>query len=823
MIYNFILLLLILNVAASDDDCLEPITDTSLSNIAIPNCTKRNLFLKEKKLKLKTSTSVTRPICDTCKANFLTNGMLSNAQITKNNKSIYFESMYGELLKNISSSLVEISSLRNLPSTNIEYAGAKKECNANSFVAKLKSKCSPEIQKTVLQEKGFQQRIGLELTSLVSSKRTTGSNGILNRPANDSSCEISDQAITSLKPIIAQELVNNDIINLVISSKATTPEEIRNIFANVNIGSINLRDVLLSHPLLSSLSKNPSQFISFFKSIPNPKDNSSFTQALYSKDNGKFFDSTIAKRCGDAYDTFINKVCSKDFEDSNIDVSPIENFERISSGNDEDLVSTPSMVDENLKLFSFCDEFKKPNAKLKLSNDLDKLNNWLPENFAKASLRTFSDEKYDEDFSQIRNSLCSYQTKLNGSKCDDPSYNCTLYNKLLLSRDPSTSEGRLASSPDKAINELLGSFVGDTTSLTPETKLVLINEGIIPKSDGKYAAKPDVPERKPDYLAKAASRTRSASSNNNQPSPTIDSASTPTPTTVQAASRDVADSYPAPTAAASSTTNTTNAATTALANEAAATRSQLADVQNNILKKLLAAKKISPQPLSNTAVTNLADQAFRESNEQFSDLERQQIINNVYSDPKVATAIVPLPSSSIGPAGTARLSRGENANDKLREKQANVARAGMAGARESEAAQGLLASAGGAGSGSGTAIPTTPTPSENASARAVTVVALNEGTQQNIAELLTEKVQKEDMEGKRINALVMGKKDFILKLNGVSFKVLYQENTKGFIINFDSGDQSAATRLKPQLENFFNKLQTRSVRLDNLRGNLQGN
>src|SRR5690606_20461925 len=70
--------------------------------------------------------------------------------------------------------------------------------------------------------------------------------------------------------------------------------------------------------------------------------------------------------------------------------------------------------------------------------------------------------------------------------------------------DPDSLDSKLANSTSENAKSLLRSMIGDTTNADPKTKEILIAHGIIPKDDGKFVEQPRIPEREPDYFAKAA-------------------------------------------------------------------------------------------------------------------------------------------------------------------------------------------------------------------------------------------------------------------------------------------------------------------------------
>src|SRR5690606_12746884 len=88
--------------------------------------------------------------------------------------------------------------------------------------------------------------------------------------------------------------------------------------------------------------------------------------------------------------------------------------------------------------------------------------------------------------------------------------------------------------------------------------------------------------------------------------------------------------------------------------------------------------------------------------------------------------------------------------------------------------------------------------SNNSSSQALTTVALNitDDPRVSLSQILSDKINTNDPETQVLKVLVNSRKNFILQVNSVNFKVLF-DNSQEPTILLESGNPEEATRLRP--------------------------
>lgn len=159
----------------------------------------------------------------------------------------------------------------------------------------------------------------------------------------------------------------------------------------------------------------------------------------------------------------------------------------------------------------------------------------------------------------------------------------------------------------------------------------------------------------------------------------------------------------------------------------------------------------------------------------------------------------PTAGSQVAFENKAQLEKGVSPQEVQRKERELRALAGMAGARQSAGEAGLNDSDEGSKEKAAANL---------ADSKAINTIALNiadDKAQTNLSDILLEKLTKNDTEGKMLKALMQNKKDFILQLNNISFRVNFDNSSNAFKVAIDKGNSLEAKRILPQLEKFFNR------------------
>lgn len=794
---KLLLFLFLVNLSyAQDELCDSPVPDL-IAKTSLPNCINdKSLHAEIRALKKSKKSSKDQTICSDCRNNFLNifNKGSSPASV-KSTKKAYFTALYNELEKNISNSLIDISSLRVGYPSGSNFSSSISKCNTNQFLDKIK-KCSPEAF-AMIEENNLNGRIANEIANLL-SPNSLKVNGILKRDSSNS-CNISDQEISHLQ--IAQ-IENEDILRIIpkltaidFNNEDESESEMRGKLANNNI----TLDNLASHPIISVLLKNPKLFYKFINQLKkiNPKDSKlAIKNILYNPENGygPAIDNEIAKSCTHAYDSFANKICDPDFKNGNVSLGKFNNAERIFSGKydpeKDQLAYTPELVNDNLMLFQFCEPQPK-DKKLDLDKDLKEIFANQGSQFAGQSLSKYAQNKYETAFEKTRTSVCNFiqkrksennKNQINCLKENDSTSACLMAEEYQRMHTNNTPEGRLASSPDKSVNDLLRSFVGDPKKLDPETKKVLQDQGVIPQDNGKFIATPDIPERSPSYFDKVA-QDLGKSAPQKSTSTQTQAARVQSPDQGQnAANSNQADagSYSPSTAASNDSTKSTDDYD-----------KQMSDINNEIARRLAEQNGSTSAKRSPSEVREAVKKVYNDKGKPLDPAQEDSVVNNFMNQGATTAQVAPTQNNSQGPTNTyqAKLTPGKTPDQVRREAQERDALSGMQGAQSATRSPASVSA-----------------DPEDTFMSKVTVNASEEKVQLRLEDILNDKIKKSDADGQMLKTLVQNKRDFILEINNLSFKIIFDKVTNNFKVTSSTGDSAQSEKIRPQLEKFLKNI-----------------
>ena len=766
---------------ASVEDCetQENNEAKALANsLSLPNCYNEMAIMEVKN-------QDTENVCDTCKSKFETIYGKKIAKPTKSKiQADFLESAAEEYKKNIINNIIFTLKMRALPSTGETYAQANAACKMVNEDTFLKS-CKSETAKSLLRDKkvlnNIQDSVRKELAKILSTSESYKPEGTL-LTRTQSSCFIPEKDILYLSSATIEEAFSPDLINYLSSIDVSKFKNINDLFNSPQLkahyqGDIEeLTQSLKQHPYLSQILNTPSDFTAFFKSIEKPSDVNKLRKSLYSDTQGKKIDKDLASRCSESFNAFAESICSDKFENGNISTDPFINFDKLSAAKikpeENELASSEGLIQKNLEFLSLCEIKNDPNN-LNLSTVNDNISKKLDASQRSLNLSDFKVEKFDSELGRLNQFLCEGKN----STCDVKKLNCQILQKYKKLQDNNSAEYKLANSSNKEVNALLRSMIGDSQNIDPSTKEILVLQGILPKSDGTLVAQAEIPERQPGYfnqapapqtkpattVASAAAkapvrRSNSTSSNSDFSSSKVsDLSSTPLP--------DFSDLYK---------------------------NNDLKDIEDEIRRRLsdLPDKK----PATKEAAKKVARDSFRSRGRTISPAQEEGFANRLMSAaPQTQNNDNDEQNTSSGPQHQASVSNNESAADKWKKDGMNRALADMHGAKSA-------ADSSAAGRGPASA-------EDDASAKPLTTVALNiaEDPRVSLSQSLADKINKNDSETQVLQVLLKNKKDFILQVKSVNFKVVFDEK-KQLRILLDSGDKKEAERLRPQLEMFFKRL-----------------
>ena len=767
MIYLLILLSISINSFATSELCdfLNEGTISALTETQVPNCLTEDNIYNETDMAVN-NTIGTKPICDTCRPQFNAKSAISEKERKAIRKKAYLDSMYSEFEKAMVSLVGEAISLRQMYSTGSTFSDSIKACSATDLTAKM-SGCDEETKK-LFAEKNYNGRMANEIAATLDS--SSGIQGILDRSSNSNQCPITDQAIINLTPRLLEESISFSDIQRFASLTNVNEADLL-----LQLGG-NLENQIKGHPILRNLVKTPSKFIGFFKDIKNQSNAQNFKnklrESIYNSTNGNLVDSDLARRCSTAISKFTSKICSPKYRDGAIKLGPMTDLNRYLN---EWQPTEPAKMDEelfarNVAALEFCEE---PNRNdLSLSSDTREINGWMTQNDINNTLKGFAGDKHRRDFGTPKASICRF---LPATTCEGDSPDCRLFRIYQESIRSKSAWSNLASNPDKNVDTLLRSFITNSPQIPASTREVLVREGILPQANGQFVERPEVPERKSDYLANVSNGTITPNTN-----------STPVP--VQAATtsnRNRQQQSSQATIFQPQNGSTAIPEQQVAANTADDDSEALRNFQDGLEERRRRAASVQPTNQTNRPIA----QSNRRTASREDSSERNSVLSSaaefaptqqVGSPGQVFNNGLPAPTQGHASLGRDTSRRG------LAERQRNAALADMSGARSNPTAL--------AGTGRGPA----SVDGQQVSGDATVALTIAGDIRANLERVLN----SDGSDGANLRSMIQNKRPFKFELNNSLFDV--QINNGTYSVSFRSGDNSRGPTLASTLQGLFN-------------------
>lgn len=796
MILKFIVFLILsASTFVHAEDCMESLLNISdLTNATtIRNCNKPSLlrvdFNTSSRGRSRASQTQQVTVCNECRSDFSRNvgsNPITDRELRNLKQNAYIDILHNEMEKILSSTMVDIVALRENYETGSKFNSAKSKCSYEAFETKVNQNCGSK--KTNILNRDLKGKLTSELVALLSPVPHRVK-GILNR-GNQNQCNISDQEILSLKPRVLEASISPELA-LKISSYnfSNTNDLLRQLEEDSGASSLLFK----SHPLFGALIKEPRKFIDFFKTLSSSANSSNFTtklqEQLYKPEYGNLLDNDIARRCSAAYDTFVSKVCSpapNDLESKSIGLGPIQNYEKFLNGSNGDenteLSHSPAIIKNNLLLFQFC---PTPNDnEIKVSDAINEMYGSVSNDEKEPSLSEYAFNKYSQDLGGVADSVCEKLRSQDSCPSTDVTKACNFFRAYKTHKDLNSTENRLASSLNESINELLRSFIGNGgANLPPESKRVLIAEGILPQADGTFVRSAPIPEREPNFLSNLA----------NNVAPSSQSA----PAQAATARGQSARAANAPQASALDPSTFSNFSTPTEQSTSALTDSdeaRLSAIQDQIMRRISHAGATPP---TREQVAREVRQVYRNNNRPLSPTQEAQVVEQVMASAASAPGADPA-WGSTGTFANGRASLGPDGRPSRAAQQRNAALADMQGARNNPFAN--------VDGGNANRAPANA--EENNATQLSTVAVVIAGDVRSNTSVLSTKLQ----------AMLQNENDFILKLNDIPFTIDFVERGRWEVKTQDRGP--AASALKNELQEYFNSVSRTPASLSNLRSNL---
>lgn len=693
--------------------------------------------------------------------------------------------------------IVDLAKARTLPNSSHNFKRSLQACKAQEAPTCPNSARNPD--KKLFKElfDDLNKKIGSEIANIVSKKPLKKYDSLLTRVEN--ACFIPEQTVMQVSASTIAEVLDADLISILEKIDITKYPDLNDLFDDYENEAIlnklgdNATDIIRyakNNPYLKDIFSSPKNLSDFIKSIPSPKTSDAIKNQIYSKNFGKNLDEEIAGRCEQSFKALTQFVCSDEFANGEINIDPKKNFDHL-IGKQRNTLHSETPVDlfleQKNKALMFCHyQGKNKNAGLDLDNVRKNISNSLNDsNKIKGSLSVFNDATYREEFQETTDLLCK---EIQTDNCTDmTNMRCRLvanYKKTLVKDSP---EYRMANSSNDDVNAVLRGMIADPARLDPEVREVLVKEGILPDSKGNIAETGNIPERQPMVMGQASgitqakvAATSSASSGAKSNSPVRERPSFERTANFALPSRApanaVANSFP-PLPDFSDVYEKSD---------------ELKRFEEEIQRRLMGLDEPSKPKTVEEAKKVIRDAA-------------KAMPSRPIFRPNVETKMAErlLESQNAGPLPKSaqdveQEKRAQAIQDEKWEKELqNRAVSNMAGVRAALEKNGLL-EAGAKGS---------PLAQANGQKKDLTKVALNipEDPKVNLTEVFGKKFNGNDPETEVLKVLLNSKNDFLLKINELDFKVIFDEN-KQFKVLLQEGNKEEAFRIRPQLEIFLKRL-----------------
>ena len=691
-----------------------------------------------------------------------------------------------QLKKALAENLINIAKSRSIPQSQNTFSASTEACNIERF-----------IKSSSCKDKSFGDELvsGMsnELANLMSKTPQYNSPGLLKRIKSNNSCNISDSSIMQASLEVLEENLTDTVINEVLSKQLNTPELIQQ-FLDFNKNP-EIRYLFSNHPLLSGLIKSPDSFNTFFKSLKKPATSASVKDSLYNSSQlSGILDQNFAKSCTNAFKAY-EEVCNS-VEDKKIQFNSFDDagpfFDESTFDNADEVLdpTQPNSLDNNNRVLQFCETINQPKKPFDLKTYNDKISKELPDLYKQSSFDNYKSQKYENEFEKIRGFICSEP-----DTCNETSQYCRMKKLIKKIENPETTEGRLASTTDESMKNLLRSFVGSNPSAnaSQNTKQVLISQGIWPKPDGTYTPQKKVAERERKFYSEQAAAERPSSPAAStqaaqaaaiaQPSAPRRAASNSNPEPIVPQSSP--NSLPSTTASTVAQASTFDADMDELKRKVAQLKSDGHSQTGQPVRKAATSSKPNSQAAPTTLSASAASPRF--SNE---------------DDSETTSA-----AQGLGDFGSTPDNRDIRDAGELQNQRAYADRqkalSGMAGAKGSASGRSSAGSAGVSGA-------------DGAKPEATLAVTVPE---EKLRSEITKILNVNEL--KNLETLASSRKDFTFKINEAVFQVKFNPSTRLYAVEVASSRNEMSDRLKSDLVDYLNKLNKRTNSLEALNKNFK--
>lgn len=684
-----------------------------------------------------------------------------------------------EYKKVIIRNIVDLAKARVLPNSSSQFKKSLSFCRAKrpSCLDGKKSEIFDDLDK----------KIGGEIAQLL-SKQAINKEGLLSR--TDRACFIPEQTILQVSAQTVAHTLDSDILSILEKiplDKYQSVNDLINdnddIYERFGDHSAEIINYARNNPYLKDIFSSPQKLISFAKGIPQPRNFENTQRAIYGSNSGEELDEQIADRCHQSFQALEKFVCSKEFEEGSININPQKNFEHmIGKGSVLDTEFPADIfIEQKKQALLFCQQPKKPNY-LDLDSKRKEISLSLAEpQSIESPLASYSFTTYKEEFQQLTNQICA---ELKNETCTDmKNINCRFlanYKKTLVKDSP---EYKMANSSNDDVNAVLRGMIGNPSSLDPEVREVLVKEGILPDSKGNIAETGNIPERQPMVMGQASGTTQ-AKAVATSSAPASKATSTSERPSFERTSANFASPSRAP----------ANAFASSLPpipdySDVYEKSDELKRFEEEIQRRLMGLDEPSKPKTVEQAKKVIRDAAnSMPSRPHFRPNIENKMAERLLESQRVAPA-------SKSPQDIEQEKIAQAAQDAKWEKELqNRAVSNMAGVRAALEKSGL-------------ADPSAKGSASTAQKKDLTKVALNipEDPKVNLTEVFGKKFNANDPETEVLKVLLSSKNDFLLKINSLDFKIIFDEN-KQFKVLLQEGDKEEAFRIRPQLELFLKRL-----------------
>lgn len=796
--FLIIFFILIFNTHAEEECKTEVLSKNTVELVeiaSIPNCyTKSKLDLAKR--------GRMTELCDKCRKDFnlkLPAKTQSPNEIINKRTDLFINIAFDEYKKNLTNTMIEMAKLRTLKTTNSSFEKAINSCKfkkAEDFEKELE-KCNPKLDSEVSKNlktklKDYLPKLSTnlagELAQIVSQVELKDrSTGILDRSEAANTCFISEKDILHSTNITLEQSFTPDLLKLISESDLKPGASMKQLFQSMKAKGLPNADHIYrninSHPLLSIYTRSPQDFTQMIKKL-DPKTTENFTRELYSAGNGDQIDSRIADSCNKSFNSLFGSFCSPALASGDIKINPF----KYQSLNDEntisdasELASSEALIEKNLNSFKSC-EIYKSSGKIEAAEIFASIGSTVGDESSFLPFDVFRGDKYIKNFFSTNQQLCDIQSGKDSCSKDDLSFICQTYENYKKLQNESTSESRMANSSNKEINSLLRSLIGSPEAIPADVKKTLIAEGIIPKSDGTLIPQPDIPERR---------RPESYGNNqafNQQGKIAGGSSNTSAQSALASTNRAPASSRSPYSTTSSQDVLPPNSPDSDLDEVNKEILRRLSDEPNNKPKNIAEAKKIV-QEASVAKGTKLTD--FQQTT--MANRLMQPSPQPSYMPRSISGSPDSPNQASVSDTPSASEEYKKNGMNRALEEAANAKTTALSGQSVTQKDK--------------PKDPLAPSSESSKTPEEISNVDLKVGedSQKPLSEVLNNKLAQNDSETKHIKDLIRKKSSFILKINSIDFKVVFDEKSQ-LSLTREKGDKKEAERIRPQLESYLKKL-----------------